>query len=229
MTTITPSRSRFGSVPTWIDATVREIWTSNALVRASSAGLFAVLIGVSAFAMWSAVSTRQSAERAIASNIMSDHYAAAAAAVAAEESLERKYRVEPGLEVRRRFDKATAELRAAMELVSRDGTAQDQVVTKQVALAYGPYRQAIDRMFAAVDRGDIALVLQIDNVEVDPRFEAIQGLVNQAADSHHAAALADLAELKRRESFNAEATPPVFLLGLIVAALLSIVLRRTRT
>jgi len=199
------------------------------LAKASSAGLFAVLIGVSGFAMWSAVSTRQVAERAIASNTLSDHYAAAATAVAAEESLERKYRLEPGPEVRRRFDKATENMRAAIELVRRDGTAEDQRVADQVVASYGPYRQAIDRLFDAVDRGDAVLVLKIDNDEVDPRFDAIEGMVNKASDSHHAAALADLAELKRREAFNAQATPAVFLIGFVFVAFFSSVLYRTRS
>ena len=204
------------------------IWTSGKLAQASSAGLFAVLICVSTFAMWSAVSTRQVAERAIASNTLSDHYAAAATAVATEESLERKYRLEPGPEVRLRFDKATSDMRAAMELVRREGSAQDQRIAEKVAVAYGPYRQAIDRMFDAADRGDTHLVLKIDSDEVDPRFDVIEGLVNQAADSHHAAALADLAELKRREAFNAGATPAVFLLGFVFVVFFSSVLRRTR-
>jgi CHASE3 domain sensor protein len=169
-----------------------------------------VLICVAAFSMWSAVSTRQVAERAIASNTLSDHYAAAATAVASEESLERKYRLEPGPEVRRRFDRAANDMRAAMELVRRDGSALDKRVSDQVAAAYVPYRQAIDRMFDAADRGDTTLVLKIDNDEVDPRFEAIEGLINKTADSHHAAALADLAELKRREAFNAQATRVLF-------------------
>jgi diguanylate cyclase len=204
------------------------LWASNTLARASSAGLFAVLLGVSSFAMWSATSTRQSAERAIASNTLSDHYAAAATAVAAEESLERKYRLEPGPEVRRRFDKASGDLKAAMELVRRDGTAPDYAVASQVAAAYGPYMEAIDRLFGAADRGDAALVLKIDNDEVDPRFDAIEGLVSKAADTHHAAALADLADLKEREAFNARATPAVFLVGFVLVAFFTSVLRRTR-
>jgi diguanylate cyclase (GGDEF)-like protein len=117
---------------------------------------------------------------------------------------------------------------AAMELVRRNGTAQDQSIADQVAEAYGPYRQAIDRMFDAADRGDTTLVLKIDNDEVDPRFETIEGLVNKAAESHHAAALADLSELKRREAFNAQATPAVFLIGFVLVGLFSSVLRRTR-
>ena len=228
MKTSTPSRSSIRSVQGWLYATAQEIWSSDKLAQASSAGLFAVLICVSAFAMWSAVSTGRVAERAIASNTLSDHYAGAATAVAAQESLERKYRLEPGPEVRRRFDKATNEMRAAMELVRRVGTAQDRRTADQVAAAYGPYRQAIDRLFDAADRGDTTLVLKIDNDEVDPRFEAIEDLVNKTADSHHAAALADLAELKQREAFNAEATPGVFLIGFVLLALFSSVLRRTR-
>lgn len=224
-----PSIARIRSVQGRVYATAQALWASSTLAKASSAGLFAVLIGVSGFAMWSAVSTRQVAERAIASNTLSDHYAAAATAVAAEESLERKYRLEPGPEVRRRFDKATENMRAAIELVRRDGTAEDQRVADQVVASYGPYRQAIDRLFDAVDRGDAVLVLKIDNDEVDPRFDAIEGMVNKASDSHHAAALADLAELKRREAFNAQATPAVFLIGFVFVAFFSSVLYRTRS
>ena len=90
-----------------------------------------------------------------------------------------------------------------------------------------PYMKAIDQMFGAADRDDVAAVLQIDNDEVDPRFDAIEGLVNKTADSHHAAALADLADLKARESFNARAVPAVFLGGLVMVVFFSSVQRRT--
>jgi diguanylate cyclase len=215
-------------IRTWIDPFNGAVWSKDWLAKVSSAGMFSVLVCVSGFAMWSAVSTRQAAERAIASNTLSDHYATAATAVAAEESLERKYRLEPGPEVKRRFKTASAELKSAMDLVRRDGSAEDKAVADQVAMAYGPYQAAIDRMFDAVDRGDTSMVLRIDNDEVDPRFEAIEGLVNKAADSHHAAALADLGELKAREAFNARATPAAFLLGFLLVGLFSSVLRRTR-
>jgi diguanylate cyclase (GGDEF)-like protein len=196
--------------------------------KAASLGLFTVLVGASAFGMWSAVSTWRSAERAITSNILSDHYEDAATAVAAEESLERKYRLEPGHEVRLRFEKASADVGAAMELVRRDGNSEDRTVADQVTLAYGPYLRAIDRMFDAVDRGETRLVLQIDGDEVDPRFDRIEEVVNRAEHSHHATALADLARLKAQENFNARATPVVFLGGLMLVALFASVLRRTR-
>jgi diguanylate cyclase len=222
------SRSPLGWVESWTSTTTLRIWASGWLVRASSTGLLLVLVGVSGFAMWAAMSTRQSAERAIASNTLSDHYAAAATAVAAEESLERKYRLEPGPSVRLRFAQASHALTEAMRRVRRDGHALDQAVADQVASAYGPYLGAIDRMFTAADLGDAAQVLQIDNDEVDPRFDAIEGLVNKAANTHHAAALADLADLKARAAFNAQATPAVFLAGLVLVVLFSGVLRHTR-
>lgn len=203
-------------------------WGDGLPAKAATLGLLVVLLGVSGFAMWSAVSTSRATARAIASSTLSDHYASAAAAVAAEESLERKYRLEPGPEVRSRYDKAAANLLDAMALVRRDGYAQDHVLADTVAAAHGPYLTAIEHMFAAVDRGDTALELQIDTDEVDPRFEMIEDAVNKAADSHHAAAIADLADLNAREAFKARVTPVVFLGGLALVALFSTVLRRTR-
>jgi hypothetical protein len=54
---------------------------------------------------------------------VSDDYAAAASAVAAEESLERKYRLEPGPDVQARYAAAAGRLVDALALVRRDGDA----------------------------------------------------------------------------------------------------------
>jgi len=209
-------------------ATAQDFLTSSFLAKASSAGLLVVVAGVSAFSMWSAASTRHVAERAIASSTLSDHYDAAATAIAAEESLERKYRLEPGPDVRRHFDQAAKDMQSAMERVRQVGPPADQALASQVASLYVPYRQAIDRMFDAADRGDGARVLSIDQDEVDPRFDAMAHLIDTAAASHHAASLADLAAMKQREAFNARATPAAFLVGFVLVLLLSTVLLRTR-
>lgn len=219
-----------GSVTVWIRALplAQRLWGGGLLPRLALAGLLVVLASVSGFAMWSARTTSQSAERAIASTTMSDHLSSAAAAVSAQESLERKYPLEPGPEVRRRYDKASHDLLDAMALVRRDGQAQDQALADRVAEAYVPYRQSIDKMFIAVDHGDTPLVLRTDTDEVDPRFELIEALVTKAAEAHHKDELAHLAELGAQEAFTARATPVVFLLGLGLVALFSSVLRRTR-
>jgi diguanylate cyclase len=194
----------------------------------ATCGLVAVLLTASGTAVWSAFSTNRLSDDAIASSMLADHYATAAAAVSAEESLERKYRLEPGPEVRRRYDTAVARLKAALALVARDGTATDKAAVAQVLEAHVPYLEAIERMYAAVDRGDQASVLRIDSDEVDPRFDAIETLVTQASNQHHREAIQSLTQLKEREAFNARATPSGLAIGLALAGLLFNLLRKTR-
>ncbi len=94
-------------------------------------------------------------------------------AIAAAESPERKYRLEPGPQVRLRFQVTAVDLQMAMERVQRDGTALDRQIADQVMVAAVPFHQAVDRLFAAVDHGDRAMVLKIDSEEVDPRYDDI--------------------------------------------------------
>ncbi len=198
------------------------------LAQLSMLGLVVVLVGISGFVLWSSMYTRQSSERAIASSQLADHYALAAAAVSAQESQERKYRLEPGPDVRHDFQVAAEELMRAMALVRRDGSSQDRAIADQVSAAHGPYLQAIDRLFNAADRGDIPQVLRIDHDEVDPQFEVNEQIVRKAAASHHQQQIAALADLRARENFNAHVTPAVFLGGLVLVLLFSSVLRQTR-
>ncbi len=160
-------------------------------------------------------------EKAIAASRLSDHYATAASAVAAEESLERKYRLEPGPDVLRRYNNAASELTSALSLAARAGTPQDRVIAERILEEHGPYLDAIRRMFAAVDRGDAAEVLRIDGGEVDPKFDAIEQAVDREASKHHEEALRDLEEMRARETYIADATPFVFLAGLLMVGLFS--------
>ena len=191
-------------------------------------GLGVVLLAVSLFAIWSSVSTSRLGGEAIESSILADHYAEARAAVAEEESLERKYRLEPGPEVRKRHDAAGDRLKAALALVARDGAAEDRATAVQVLGAHAAYLESVHGLFAAADRGDTAAILRIDNDETDPKFEVIESAIEKASDLHHQEAIRALGELKVRETFNSRATPVVFLLGFALVALFSNVLRRTR-
>jgi diguanylate cyclase len=198
------------------------------LAKASAAGLFVVLLMVSGFAIWSSQSSSRSTERAIASSRLSDDFNAAHDAVAAEESLERKYRLEPGPEVRARFGQASAQLIQALDKIRQHGTAADLAVADAVMKAHTPYLASMAKLFDAVDSGDQALVLAVDRDEVDPQFDAIEEVVNRAADERHAAALAELSRLNEQARFITGATPVVFFVGLVLVALFSSVLRRLR-
>jgi diguanylate cyclase (GGDEF)-like protein len=83
-------------------------------------------------------------------------------------------------------------------------------------------------MFAAADRGNTPLVLQIDGGHVDPAFAAISADVLGAAVQEHRVALAQLANLLRLESLSRWLTPIVFLAGLLLATLLASITRGHR-
>ncbi len=228
MNTTFASHSRWASAQALLASKGSGKSVSDRMAQAAAAALLAVLVAVSAYAIWSAVSTRQSAERAIASNVLSDHWAAAAAALAAEESLERKYRLNPSRAIRARFDEASTRLLGAIWLTGQDPTPAGRDLASRLDSSHAAYLEAIDRMFVAVDRADAATVLRIDREDVDPRFDAIDALVKAAANSAEAAGQSDLQDLKKRESVSARATPAVFLGGSILVLVFCEFLRRTR-
>lgn len=193
--------------------------------RLASVGLVLVLLGVSAFAVWSSQATAAAARGVALASTVADDYAQAASAVAAEESLERKYRLEPGTEARARFDAAGVQLDTALGMVARNGDQGDRVRVESVRATHREYLGSIGRLFAMVDKGDTASVLTIDAREVDPRFHAIQQTVNASAVAHHQESAARLASLRQLATVTGQLTPVVFLAGLLLAALLTSITR----
>lgn len=196
--------------------------------RLASVGLALVLLGVSAFAVWSSQATAAAARGVALASTLADGYAQAASAVAAEESLERKYRLEPGAAVRARFDAAGVQVVTALGLVARNGDRGDRVRVEKVLATHREYLGSVGRLFAMVDKGDASSVLKIDTAEVDPRFHAIQLTVNASSVAHHQQAAARLASLRQLARLTGQLTPVVFLVGLLIAALLTSITRGHR-
>ncbi|VVO20498.1 putative bifunctional diguanylate cyclase/phosphodiesterase [Pseudomonas fluorescens] len=203
-------------------------WSKTIPSRWARYGLVAVLLAISGFAVWSSVTTGRLGKEAIASSALSDHYIAAAIAVAAAESLENKYRLDPSPEVRRKFKNVVTQLTIALDRVHRSGSPAEHLLVEDVRTALTPYLGSINKMFDAVDRGDDAQVRWIDNEECDPLFEKIEKVVLQASADHHQQSIVALEKLRTRESFNANSTPIVFIAGLLLAGLFAQVLRGTR-
>jgi diguanylate cyclase len=194
---------------------VDEQWSKGrSVTRLATAGLAAVLVVLTGFALWAASSTNRAARQADRLSRLSDAYQQARFAVAAEESLERKYRLEPGPQVRTRYQQAAASLLAALEDVHQRGDHADRVLKERLDAQHDRYLEAITRMFAAVDAGDTKRVLAIDENQVDPLFGSIEEQVNAEADAHHQAALAGLGALRRQETLVMMATPVAFAAGL---------------
>ena len=196
--------------------------------QVASVGLVLVLLAVSVFAVVESQLTAAAAEEAVAASTVSEDYWRAATAVAAEESLERKYRLEPGEDVRVRFDQSAAALVAALGEVQRDGDASDRTLVYQVTEQHGRFLEATGRLFAAIDRGDTAAALRIDAEETDPMFGVMETAVLDAAAGKHDRALMALQELQDLKSVTRVLTPVVFLAGLLLAALLASITRGHR-
>jgi hypothetical protein len=88
---------------------------------------------------------------------LSDPFEAARFAVATEESLERKYRLEPSAKVRGQHHAASDDLRKELERAHRLGNAADKALVDDVLALHEDYLTAIDQMFAPVDAGDTML------------------------------------------------------------------------
>ncbi len=195
--------------------------------RLAAGVLVLVLLALSAFAVWSSQATSQASARAVTANGLSDDYAQAANAVGGEESLERKYRLEPGPQVQAKYDKVAARFVAALAAVRHDGGTADRALVDATLAQHHDYLQAIDRLFRATDRGDTAAATKIEGV-ADPSFGAIEQAVLGAADAKHALAIVELGRLQRLERMTRVLTPVVFLLGLGLAGLLMSVMRGHR-
>jgi hypothetical protein len=115
--------------------------------------------------------------------------------VAAEESLNRKYRLQPSAEVLGKHHEAATLLSTALNRARVLGEPADGALIRDVLAIHKQYLLAIDRMFAAVDAGDITRANEMDRTDVDPRFDKMEALVFAASDAHHATALRSLVEL----------------------------------
>ena len=194
--------------------------------RFALAGLAGVLVLLAAFGIGSALRTDRATQSARAATALSDAYARARFAVGEEESLERKYRLEPSREVRVNYDRAAGEFEAALREVAATGGPADRALVGRLLDVQRDYLRAIDRMFVAVDDRDTERVLAIDADEVDPRFATIERRVDQAAGVHQRVAARALIALRGTERSVLTATPPVFAFGLLLLAFFAVMLAR---
>jgi diguanylate cyclase (GGDEF)-like protein len=193
--------------------------------RLASFGLVSVLIVLLIVAVWGEFSTNHAAHMAKRFSELSNAFEQARFAVAAEESLNRKYRLEPSAQVLGRHREAATALSTALERARVVGEPTDRILIGDVLAIHKEYLLAIDRMFAAVDAGDIARANEMDRTEVDPRFDNMEARVFAAADAHRAAAAQRLDELARAQTSVLAVTICVFATGIGLLGLIGFILR----
>jgi diguanylate cyclase (GGDEF)-like protein len=149
----------------------------NLLQLVASACLAIALLALTAVATWSAFETSAAASTSTHAGRLADAYSAARFDIGAEESLERKYRLEPSPAIRQAHLAAKTDLDAALAIVSREGDATDRAIAADVTARNAIYLVTSDQMFAAVDRGDPTAASAIDLGGLDSVFNAMQTTV----------------------------------------------------
>jgi len=140
------------------------------------------------------------ATKAAAASALSDAYSDVAIAVAAAESLERRYHLaHERTSVESDYDQEVVALGSAIQQVrllggSSDRSLVDQAVADEEALTRGT-----KEVFRAVDRGDERVAERIDRVEIHPAREALETEVSGAAEVAHARSQTELDQLLSRQ------------------------------
>jgi diguanylate cyclase (GGDEF)-like protein len=159
----------------------------------TSAALVALIVVVT---IGSLVTSNAARTSAVAVRVASA-YGHAAAAIAAEESLERKYRLQPGPVPKAAHAAAEVSLGNAMHQVAVLGGSADRALARTVMREQTAYVAASALLFRSVDRHDpVAVTNAIDTRSVDPAFGVMEGQV------YYAAALSDTAALSAAASVS---------------------------
>ena len=196
--------------------------------RLASFGLASVLIVLSFVAVWGEFSTNRAAHAAKRSSELSDAFEQARFNVAAEESLNRKYRLQPSAEVLGQHREAASSLLAALETAGRLGDSVDRALVSNLIAIHQEYQLAIDRMFAAVDAGDITRANELDRTDVDPKFDLMESRIFAAYGSHGAAAVRRLGELAYVQTSVLAVTIFAFAVGMGLVILFEFIHRAQR-
>jgi diguanylate cyclase (GGDEF)-like protein len=196
---------------------------SQRLRRGAVTGLALTVLALTVLSLVGATSTRRSAQDVTRSAALAEAYSRAHFEVAAEESLERKYRLEPSPEIRVRHEDAAKELQRALSDVHSRGGPADRRTVDTLRAMVARYQTAVAHMFAAIDARDEATILRIDNEETDPAFQQMSDLVQSATDQHTRAAAKAVADLRRVEGIVFVTTAVGFAAGLCLLAVFAMI------
>jgi diguanylate cyclase (GGDEF)-like protein len=174
-------RAEFSKPSPPFGTSLTEGHTVRLVERCASGGLALVLLLSGGLAVFAARSTSAALHGLHVANSINAAYQDARYAVALEESLERKYRLQPTPTIRAAHREAERALAAAIRRVDVEGDAADRAQDAEVLRYHAKYVSATQAMFAAVDAHNAKLVEHLDTDVTDPVFRFIQEKVSSRA------------------------------------------------
>ena len=198
---------------------------NHLMSRLTSVGLTTILLTLTAFSLWANLTTQQAVDRMAISGYLDEQFLQARIAIVSEESLERKYRLEPDSKILADHTAAAQTLVATLHNITQKGDAHDRAIVKQTLATNQLYLIATHRMFSAIDKGNPALVMKLDHNKIDPVFTSMQQRINTEATSDNAEAVRNAAELTAVEQMVFVSALIVIPIGLILLIGLLLVVR----
>jgi diguanylate cyclase (GGDEF)-like protein len=195
------------------------------VARLSVVGLLAVLCFLAGFSILTEDGVAGEAARAQSAARLSALYGDARFRVGQEESLERKYRLEPGPAVLQLHTQAGRNLAGDLiDIVAIDHSTATRRVTAHLAAQQARYESASHSMFHAVDQHNTPLVIHYDHKVVDPIFGAIETAVYARSGTSAQLALRESNRLRRR-TVSARGTIAIaFGVGIVLLGVFSLML-----
>jgi diguanylate cyclase len=188
------------------------------LGRWGSTVLALILLSLTAVSLWSAVTTSSAAMMADRSRVVSADYSEARFQVAQEESLERKYQLEPGPKGRALHTAAVLALDAVMRQLALVDTPQRAQIA-EIVNDNAAYVKSVRLLFDATDAHNTPLALQIDRTVDDPVSRDLQAEVYGLAQQENLAAARYGLQLRHTETVALAATIGAFGVGMLLVAL----------
>jgi diguanylate cyclase (GGDEF)-like protein len=147
-------------------------------------GLVVTVLAIAFVIMMAGINTRRSIRSVAESSALAGAYIAVDDAMSAGMEVVREYRVAPDPALRGRFADGKAALLVALTEIQHDGTPEDRDLAVRIRAAFGPYEQAVLRMFDAVDAHDEAQIQYLEREELNPTYVQIDRLIDDGADRH---------------------------------------------
>jgi len=198
-------------------------------VRGCIAALLAVLCFLTGFSVLTQRRVSELSGRADRATRLSAAYQDARFWVGQEESLERKYRLEPGPDVRALHTASERNVDGDLQLlVMIESSARTRALLTRVRSLNARYVRASAGMLHAVDEDNTPLVIHFDHGIVDPIFGTIQDIVYTQARAASHVALTESGKLRSNERDATRALIVAFGVGLALLGAFGLIIVRFR-
>jgi signal transduction histidine kinase len=179
----------------------------------ASLGLATVLIGLAAFTIFAAYTTRTQVDEAERVERLQEAYVRATNAMQNAETTELEYHLEPTYVHLVSLDNANEAVIAAVREAAGLGGEADARLAKEMQTLHDLHLAATTRFTAAIAAGDAAAARRIDLEESDPLIQTMHQRLTAAADEAEAANLNAFGALRDTARWTLILAPVIFAIG----------------